>query len=125
MTWDAANARWKGTAAFALIGKDWQHPDVGADSARVFVAPRTGTVTVTGVVAKSQSGGDGITVRILRNNGQIWPAGTTAKTLTTTAGSTFRVTLAVTAGDRLEFVSNARTNAAYDTTAWDATVIYQ
>ncbi len=87
MTWDAANTRWKGTATWTMVRSDAQHPDVGADAARVYVAPTAGSTVVTGVVSKPQAGGDGVVVRILKNNTQIWPTGTTGTTLTTGRGA--------------------------------------
>lgn len=125
MTWDSANTRWKGTTTWTMVRSDAQHPDVGADAARVYVAPAAGSTVVTGVVSKPQAGGDGVVVRILKNGTQIWPTGTTGTTLTTAAARTFRVPVTVAVGDRLEFVTQARSTAAYDTTAWDATVTYQ
>lgn len=125
MTWNAANSRWVGTTTWAMIKAGTQHPDVGADSARVYVAPSAGTVTVSGVVSKPDAGGDGVVVRILKNNTQIWPSGSTGKTLSTTAASTFLLSVTVAAGDRIVFVTAARASASYDTTAWDATVTYQ
>lgn len=125
LVWNSAQARWAGSATYALAGADWQHPDVGAETARVFTTTRSGSVSVSGVVSKTQSGGDGIAVRIMKNNVQVWPATGGAKVITAVDAKTFLFTVPVVSGDRIEFVTNARTTAGYDTTGWAATVTYQ
>ena len=122
MSWNAAESRWAGSRTYALIGDDWQHPDVGADSARVYLAPATGSVTISGVVAKAQAGGDGIGVRILINDTQVWPAGGSQKVLSDTSSHAYLFGAAVEEGDRVAFVANALATAGYDTTRWDSTV---
>jgi hypothetical protein len=124
MTWDQAAARWKGTHPNALIGSSWQHPDSGADTARVYVAPNVGSVTISGVVSKQSTGGDGTAVRILKNDVQVWPTTGGPKVLTTTSLNGFLVTVDVAAGDRIQFVASAQTTPFYDTVVWDQTVTY-
>src|SRR5581483_2404766 len=46
MTYDAANARWQGSAPYLVIGPVSQHPDNGKNSVRAWVAPRSGTVRI-------------------------------------------------------------------------------
>lgn len=122
MTWDPPNSRWKGTHANALISAGWQHPDTNADSARVYVPSTSGTVTVSGLVSKQSTGGDGVGVRILKNDVQIWPASGGQRVLTGTTSQTFLLSLSVTVGDKIQFVANSLTTPSYDTVLWDPTI---
>ncbi|WP_285725636.1 FG-GAP-like repeat-containing protein [Psychromicrobium xiongbiense] len=122
MAWDVTNSRWQGTHTYALIGAGWQHPDVSADSARVYVAGASGAATISGVVGKQSSGGDGVTVRILKNDIQVWPASGGPKALTDTSQKTFLVTLSAATGDRLQFVVSSGATPSYDTVSWDPSI---
>jgi hypothetical protein len=75
-------------------------------------------------VAKAQAGGDGIGVRILINDTQVWPAGGSQKVLSDTSSHAYLFGAAVEEGDRVAFVANALATAGYDTTRWDSTVTY-
>jgi len=126
MSWDAANRRWKGTAADTLIGAAWQHPDT-QDSVRTWTAPTAGTVLVAGTPRKSDSavGGDGVNVAIYQNSTQVWPAaGWTAIGPANTAGVSHELSLTVAAGDRIRFVVNAGATKTADTVHWDPLVQY-
>ena len=124
MTWDAPAQRWKGTNTWSLISKDWQHPEVNAESARVYVATSAGNVTVSGLVALQGTGGDGVRVRILKNDVQVWPVSGGGKVLSDQSPSHYLFNVTVVNGDRIEFVVNAINSATSDTTIWDPTVTY-
>lgn len=126
LTWDAANRRWRGTAADTLVAAAWQHPDT-QDSVRTWTAPTAGTILVAGTPRKSDAaiGGDGVNVAIFRNSTQVWPAsGWTAIGPANTAGVSHELSLTVAAGDRIRFVVNSGATKAFDTVHWDPLVQY-
>ncbi|MFT4029260.1 MAG: hypothetical protein QM675_05235 [Protaetiibacter sp.] len=125
MTWDAANARWKGSTTYVLVGADWQHPDT-ADSARVWTAPSAGTVLVSGT-ARMQYGtaGDGVRVAILNNGVPVWPtSGWKSIAYNDTTGISHGISLPVAAGDTIAFVVNRNGTNNSDTTSWNPVVRY-
>ncbi|GGD98691.1 FG-GAP-like repeat-containing protein [Paenibacillus nasutitermitis] len=124
MTWDAANSRWKGTTAYSLIGSNWQHPDINKESVRVFTAPASGTVTITGTIAKQTAQGDGVKVKIRKNDQDFWPAGGGYITITDTTGYNVFVTSAVNANDQFQFIVNSNGTIDYDGTNWNPTITY-
>lgn len=126
MSWDAANGRWKGAQAYAIIGSGWQHPDDN-DSVRTWTAPKAGTVNVSGIARKAETalGGDGVQVKILKNNSQIWPAsGWQAIGASDTSGVSHNLTVSVAQGDKLRFIVNKGGTISTDTTWWDPTIQY-
>ncbi|MFC5405165.1 FG-GAP-like repeat-containing protein [Cohnella soli] len=124
MTWDAGNCRWKGGATYALIGNNWQHPDVNRQSVRVFTASSAGSVTVTGNIAKQTANGNGVRVQIRKNDQVIWPSGGGYVTVTDTAGVTPFLTTTVAVGDKFQFVLDSNGAIDYDGTNWNPTVTY-
>lgn len=126
MSWDAANRRWKGTAADTLVGGAWQHPDT-QDSVRTWTAPTAGSILVAGTPRKSSTaiGGDGVNVAIFKNGTQVWPAsGWTAIGPSNTGGVSHELSLTVAAGDKIRFIVNAGATKTADTTHWDPLVQY-
>ncbi|MFC3800079.1 discoidin domain-containing protein [Cohnella sp. GCM10012308] len=128
MTWDSANGRWKGSAAYSLITNQWQHPDAGQDAVRVFKAPRDGMIEITaaGNVRKSAAGGDGVQVRILKNNETVWPnaGGWQFIAGNDTTGLNMNVLLYVRQGDELKFYVNRYNTITSDSTTWIPQIQY-
>jgi len=97
-------------------------------AARTWTAPSTGVVNITGWALRAYptSGwGDGVMVKIIRNN-------ETSPLLSEAIGNTdysyhrFTVnSVSVTAGDKLHFNVDPKTNANYDATQFDAVIQYQ
>ncbi|MFC3799449.1 hypothetical protein [Cohnella sp. GCM10012308] len=126
MTWDAANGRWKGAQTYAIVGGGWQHPDAN-DSVRTWTAPKAGTVNVSGVARKADTalGGDGVQVKIMKNNTQIWPAsGWQPIGASDTNGFAHNLTVSVAQNDKIRFVVNKGGTISTDATWWDPTIQY-
>ena len=117
MTWDAANSRWKGAATYTLVGSNWQHPDT-TDSARIWTAPSTGTVRLTGTAALQYgTAGDGVRIKILKNGVQVWPSsGWKSIAYNDTSGIAHDLALPVTTGDTVAFVVNRNGTNTSDAT---------
>lgn len=119
MTWNAAAGVWAGSATNLYIGSDWQHPAIGIQSKRKWVAPSSGTITITGLVRKYDSSlGNGIIASIWKNSAKIW--GDT--TVTSLTGSSHNVTTTVSAGDVIYFNVDSNGEPSNDKTYWNPTV---
>ncbi|KWX77769.1 RHS repeat protein [Paenibacillus jilunlii] len=126
MTWDAVESRWKGKKDWDIISKEWMHPD-GNDVALKWVAPQTGSIRITGKVAKHPINlqGDGVRVKIMKNNTQVWPAsGWQNISGNDSVGVTPTVNVNVTIGDTLYFIVNQNGNNGYDATTWNPVITY-
>ncbi len=92
--------------------------------ARVWTAPKAGTVSLRGRAFKNDlSGGDGVQVRISKNSSAIY----NARNLAYNDGSGVDTNLdgvTVAAGDVLRFEVNANSNASGDLTSWTPVVAY-
>lgn len=126
MTWDTTENLWRGSnAACMILGGGVQHPDV-SDSVRKWVAPYSGTLLVSanGNLRKGDTtGGDGVNVRLLKNDTMLWEAYITA---TDGIGISFPDRIVeVNAGDALYFELNKNVNHYCDTTVWDPIIEYK
>ncbi|MCM3701477.1 hypothetical protein [Paenibacillus macerans] len=74
MTWNTTTSRWERADPWSLVTDDWLHPDE-EDTVLKWVAPFTGTIRITGNVSKhpANQDGDGVRVKIMKNNQQVWP----------------------------------------------------
>lgn len=126
--YDSVNQRW---GSNGYVSRFALSPDACSlcPIARAWVAPKSGTIATRGRVLKEALGGDGVTARITRNGGQIWPAsgGPRIVGATDEVGYDTNVTLAVSAGDtvRFEVTDGATGNADSDVTAWTPSIGYQ
>lgn len=126
MSWDAANSRWFGSSTYALMGADWQHPDA-TDAMRYWTAPRSGTVRITGVVAKQGPtfAGDGVNFKIMKNGVPLLPtSGLIGVAYNNAAGVSHDVTVNVVAGDKIQFLVNRHGTNTGDTTLWNPVIQY-
>ena len=131
MTYDSTNTRWQGNDPYCLVGSNWQHPGSSVcDSARTWVAPISGSVTLTanGPISvatncPNSTNTSGVQIRILLNGTQIWPA-TGWQGIPN--GGTFSfpaLTTTVQAADQIHFVVAHVGSTNYcDTTSWDQLV---
>ncbi|MDO8209949.1 hypothetical protein [Conexibacter sp. CPCC 206217] len=137
---DLVSGRWQDIAGYAATGgylgmKEWhdasggfvwpaaEHPGASNDTARTWVAPRAGTVSVTSHVAKLVTGGDGVVVKITKNGATLW--GPTSIGADDTTGVDANVaSISVAAGDAIRFEVNRNGDYQYDATAWDPYVRY-
>jgi hypothetical protein len=110
-----------------LIGGSWMRPGNQADAVRVFTLPASGQVTITGNVHKDvyHTSGDGVRVKMLKGDQQIWPhEGWETIAAADTKGKDMEETVSVNAGDKLYFIVNRNSDATDDETVWDPQVKY-
>ena len=104
------------------VGKDWHHPGQNTPSVRRFVAPRDGSITVTGRVFKLHQNGDGIRAIIRHNDNDVWQTEIDGKD---GQGVEPQLKLDVKRGDSLRFIVHKRGVISCDTTGWDPVISYQ
>ena len=125
MSWDSGNNRWVGPETYVIVGAGWQHPGDTYDSSRTWIAPHSGSVTITANGSLSVgTGGDGVRVKVMQNGTQLWPA---SGWQTIAAGGSLSfptTTVNVAAGDAIHFVVNRNGNNYYDATGWDPVINY-
>lgn len=93
-----------------------------------WVAPRNGSVDITGTVRKfAAEGGDGVTASIWKNGFMLWPETGQWKLIAynDTVGCEASVATDVSAGDILSFRVDKNGDTAYDTTEWTPVVQYR
>ena len=111
----------------SVIGASWMAPGRTADAVRVFTLPHSGLVTVTATIHKDlyHAYGDGVQVKILKNQEQVWPqAGWEAIDATDVAGKSMSLKISVQQGDKLFFVLNRKGDATDDETVWNPQIAY-
>lgn len=110
-----------------LIGASWMRPSDDADAVRLFTLPYSGSITISGVVHKDiyHTYGDGVRVKVLKNDQKIWPAGDwqpiAADDIT---GKTIDITIPVRKSDKLYFIVNSTGDSIDDDTVWDPHITY-
>jgi hypothetical protein len=103
-------------------------PGESADAVRTFIVPASGTVTVRGRVHKDlyHLYGDGVGVKLLRGDEQVWPEGGWHHLAAAdSTGVAIDLTLPVSKGDRLHFVVNRRGSTLDDDTVWNPRITYE
>ncbi|MEK4043350.1 hypothetical protein NSU18_06770 [Paenibacillus sp. FSL H8-0048] len=126
MTWDPVESRWRGEQVWNIVSKEWMHPD-GSDAVLKWVAPQTGSIRITGRVAKHPVNleGDGVRVKIMKNNTQVWPSnGWQSIQGDDPIGVTANLNINVTKGDFIYFIVNQNGNQGYDATKWNPSINY-
>lgn len=126
LSYISAGEGWRpSSGAFPMINKwDWA-PGGSTWAARAWTAGKAGTIAITGQAAKTVAGGDGIRVRVLKNN-------TTILSPITIGGSdrigrpTALASVSVAAGDVIRFVvdSGSAGENSYDTVNWSPVIGY-
>lgn len=123
MNWDA-NGYWLGQNN-AKIGNNWIYPS-DRFPIRVWKAPYEGKITITGNIHKIETGGDGVSACILKNDIQIWPASVAQYIAPNdTTGVNINIKLTVNAGDEIKFKLTQNTNNQFDKTFWDPSIKYE
>lgn len=123
LTWTPGIGQWKGSGSFNLAwAPSWLHPDT-ADTVVSWTAPKAGTIAINGRPFKEASAGDGVNLRVLRNDTQLWPA-SGWQPLVDTVGVRHSITTAVAAGDVIRFVVNKLGDNTSDATNWNPTIEY-
>lgn len=127
MSWDSTNKRWSGSYPYNLITNETQHPQTNS-SVRKWVAPKSGSVRITSsfYVRKLTAGGDGVCIKILKNNTQVWPFTPGYYWLpgNNTTGVVADAWIDVVPGDCVYFCVNQNATVDYDTVLWDAIASY-
>ena len=110
-----------------LIGGSWMRPSSSADAVRVFRLPYSGQVTITGNIHKGiyHTHGDGVRIKILKGQQQIWPeSGWETISADDIKGKSVEQTIAVKAGDQLYFIVNRNVDSTDDETVWNPQITY-
>jgi len=119
MSWNGSSGIWSGSVNNLLIGADWQHPAIGVQSQRKWLAPSSGTIRISGLVRKYDSDqGNGVVVSIWKNGVKLWGD----NTITNLSGVSHDITTNVTAGDAVYFKVDANGDPSFDKTYWDPTI---
>lgn len=131
MTFDSTNNWWQGGETDCLVSSNWQHPGPSlCDSARTWLAPVGGSVTLTANGAISvttncpnSTNTTGVQIRVLLNGVQLWPA-TGWQTIPNGGSFSFpSVTTSVQVADQIQFVvAHASITNECDATTWDPLV---
>lgn len=131
MTYDSTGGVWQGSEGGCMISSNWQHPGFAqCDSARTWVAPYAGSVTLTAngdisvaTNCPNSTNTNGVQIRVLLNGVQLWPT-TGWQAIANGATFTFpSVTASVQATDQLQFVvAHVGPNNECDSTTWDQLV---
>lgn len=111
----------------ALVGASWMQPSESGDAVRVFSVPYSGIVTVMGRVHKDiyHTYGDGVRVRVFKNDQQVWPnEGWEAIGPSDTTGKNIDLRLSVKKGDKLYFDVNCNVNSVGDETVWNPEITF-
>jgi hypothetical protein len=105
---------WNGAQLYQGIWNTGQHPGSTSATIRRWVAPSSGTWTVTGVTGDADAGGgNGVTVTIKQNNSS------TLYTRTILNGgidTSYSLSVPLTAGETLEFIVEQSLDNSYDST---------
>jgi hypothetical protein len=101
-----------------------EHPGPTNDAARVWTAPKDGSVYLKSHPKKLVQGGNGVVVRITKNGQTIWGPATIGGTDTTGVDADVSG-LPVAKGDVIRFEINNNGDWPYDATAWDPDISYQ
>jgi hypothetical protein len=110
-----------------MMGASWMRPGDSADAVRVFAIPYTGRVTITGTIHKDlyHTYGDGVRVKVLKNNEQVWPqSGWQSVGAQDIIGKSMGTSLQVQKGEKLSFVVNRNGDSEDDDTVWNPQIVY-
>jgi carbohydrate binding protein with CBM6 domain len=113
---------WQGPETYLLLWSNGGHPGNYNDAVRQWRAPSSGSVHVTGSVSDANvSCGTGVIVSIKNGSRILWQ-----QTIDNgnTVGFSYDLTVAVNAGDQLNFVINNRGDWGCDSTNFDPTIAF-
>jgi regulation of enolase protein 1 (concanavalin A-like superfamily) len=113
--WSTSGSTAAITPSYTLTGPE--------NMVRKWTAPASGNAIVFGKVSShvARPGGDGVKVRVLKNDVPIWPGAANGwQTIgnTDVTGATFNLAVSVAQGDRLSFVTNQNANSNFDAAEW-------
>ncbi|WP_114558935.1 right-handed parallel beta-helix repeat-containing protein [Desertihabitans aurantiacus] len=117
-SYDASFPRWR-TGSYPWVSPDALHPETSSAAARVWTAPASGTVAITGAVRKGDAVGDGVVASIRAGSTTLWSSRVTGTSGVSPGGVG---SVAVTAGQRIAFVVEAGGSMSNDHTFWNPTI---
>jgi hypothetical protein len=121
LSWSNTNQLWQGSQTYLSVTATTMHPESNYDAIRKWVVPCDGTARITGNVRKYDiDGGDGVSVKIIKNATDIW--GIYNLAYNDNVGLNHDVTTDVKNGDVIYFLVNRRTNIYNDSTYWDPSI---
>jgi hypothetical protein len=100
-----------------------EHPGASKDTARTWIAPHAGTVAIVSHVAKMNTAGNGVVVKITKNGSTLWGPTTIAGSDTTGVDANVG-SVTVATGDAIRFEINNNGDYQNDATAWDPYITY-
>ena len=120
------NNRWGKPNTYCFVAAQQMHPDADADAVRAWTAPASGVIDILNTVKKLDvTGGDGVRIRIMKNETQIWPAsGWYTVVYNCAEAITQQLSTEVATGDTIYFVLNRNADSSYDTTYWEAEISF-
>lgn len=111
--------RWEGTNGYPWVNGSDMHPGDNADAARKWVSPGKGTVSLSAMVNKRTSDGDGVAVTIRKDNAVLWSKTLLNNTETTPDNLN---NIPVEQGTAFYFSVNKKDGKNFDQTLWNPTV---
>lgn len=125
MTFDTANNRWQGEAAFTLIMPNGtMHPDT-ADAALVFTCPQDGQISYTFSASPISAESGGVQVAVMQNGVLVFPESTRYQKVSYSSPLSETLTLDVKTGDEIAFLLNPDGAATNDSTAVTVDIEYK
>lgn len=127
MIWNNTAQQWRGLHPYSVIENgSYMNTDTN-DTVRTWTAPKSGTVNISGVARKVDTGGgDGVNIKILQNNTKIWPSTDWQNIAYNDSTGVFHnVTVKVVQGDTIYFVLNEKRNNLYDLIYWCQNIEYK
>lgn len=124
-TYDSTTERWRNSETVPLVGRFEMHPDTCSSCwvGRAWSAPRAGIVSIRASALKSGLGGNGLIVRVTKNNNVIWGP--------QIVGGNERVGIetilndvSVQANDVVRFEANNNGENTYDMLSWSPAIAY-
>lgn len=123
MTWNASQAYWVGSDAWARIYSNSMHPGSTEMPVLAWIAPKAGTVRVEGTLRDVDlSCGDGVSASVVHNSTEIFTASINNAD---TVGKSVNAQVTVAAGDGVFFIVSKNANHFCDGTRWDPSIRYQ
>ncbi|WP_242772066.1 Ig-like domain-containing protein [Brevibacillus parabrevis] len=125
LMWNQESEQWKSPQGETIIGNTWMHIG-GSDPVIRWEAPRSGKIHVGGWASMLEgSEGDGVNLRLLKNDTQIWPsAGWQSIAFNDQIGVELAQELEVEAGDKLYFQAQAKETEVGDSFKWTPEIDY-
>ncbi|MBB6670813.1 GH36 C-terminal domain-containing protein [Cohnella nanjingensis] len=115
--WVGGNGNWLGGGAI--------HPDNTNDVALKWVAPRSGTICISGNVHKNDTGGgNGVVATVQKNVAVLWSRTIAYNDSTGYSTNADLCSVYVSAGDAIYFIVNNNGDYTHDETGWNPTIAY-